>query len=224
MYSSIDNYQTRPAGASRGMRTRHYPIFVEGENMKRFLILAAVLLILIAGAIALAQGFGNPFVGMLEGYQEVPAVSTVGNADFRAELSPYGDRVNWSMTYRDLEGQITQSHIHFAQKGVNGGIVVFLCSNLGNGPVGTQMCPPSPATITGSFSSGDIGGGANAQGIAPGQYQEFLRAMRAGKTYANIHSNIWPGGEIRAQIHFQNQVFQTRGDDTPSRGEGHGGH
>lgn len=190
--------------------------------MKRFLILAALVLVLIAGAIVFAQGFGNPFVGMLDGYEEVPAVSTTGNADFRAELSPFGNRVNWTMTYRDLEGQITQSHIHFAQKAVNGGIVVFLCTNLGNGPVGTQPCPPSPATISGSFSAADVGGGAAAQGIAAGQYAEFIRAMQAGKTYANIHSNIWPGGEIRAQIHFQDQVFETRNGQ--ARGDGHEGH
>jgi hypothetical protein len=24
--------------------------------------------------------------------------------------------------------------------------------------------------------------------------------MRAGQTYVNIHSNIWPGGEVRSQI------------------------
>ncbi|HTH38593.1 MAG TPA: CHRD domain-containing protein [Pyrinomonadaceae bacterium] len=190
--------------------------------MKRFLMLAAIVLILIAGAIALAQGFGNPFVASLEGYQEVPAVSTIGNAEFRAELSPYGDRVNWSMTYLNLEGNILQSHIHFGQKSVNGGIVVFLCTNLGNGPVGTQLCPPPPATITGSFSAADVTGGAAAQGIGPGQYNELLRAMRAGKTYANIHSNIWPGGEIRSQIAMQSQLTQVRGDQ--SRGEDHGGH
>ena len=189
--------------------------------MKRFLILAAVVLILIAGAIAIAQGFGNPFVGMLHGYEEVPAVSTVGNAEFRAELSPYGDRVNWSLTYRDLEGTITQSHIHFAQKGVNGGIVVFLCTNLGNGPAGTQLCPPPQATITGSFSNADVGGGAAAQGIAAGQYGELLRAMRAGKTYANIHSHSWPGGEVRSQIVLQNQLVEVRNGQ--ARGEAHEG-
>ena len=31
-----------------------------------------------------------------------------------------------------------QAHIHFAQRGVNGGITVFLCTNLGNGPTGIR--------------------------------------------------------------------------------------
>ena len=32
---------------------------------------------------------------------------------------------------------------------VNGGISFFLCSNLGNGPAGTQACPAGPAELTG---------------------------------------------------------------------------
>lgn len=168
--------------------------------MKKYLILAAVVVALGAGAFVLAQGLFPPFLANLSSYEEVPAVSSVGNAEFRAEISPYGNQVNWELTYRGLEGNITQSHIHFGQRGVNGGIVVFLCTNLGNGPAGTQACPASPATIRGSFSAGDVGGGAAAQGIAAGEYAELLRAMRAGTTYANIHSTIWPGGEVRSQI------------------------
>jgi hypothetical protein len=41
---------------------------------------------------------------------------------------------------------------------------------------------------------------ARTQGIDTGEYQELVRAIDAGKTYANIHSTTWPGGEIRAQL------------------------
>ena len=41
---------------------------------------------------------------------------------------------------------------------------------------------------------------ARTQGIDTGEYQELVRAIDAGKTYANIHSTKWPGGEIRAQL------------------------
>lgn len=168
--------------------------------MKRILILAIVVVVLGGGAFILAQGFLGSFSAHLIGYEEVPAVSTTGNASFRAELSPYGNQVNWELTYLSLEGNITQSHIHFGQRGVNGGIVVFLCTNLGNGPAGTQPCPPPPATIRGTFTATDVVGGATLQGIAPGEYAEVLRAMNAGATYVNIHSTLWAGGEVRSQI------------------------
>lgn len=195
--------------------------------MKKYLILALIIVALGAGAFVIAQGFFPPFQANLIGYEEVPAVSTNGNAEFKAELSPYGNQVNWELTYRVLEGNITQSHIHFGQRGVNGGIVVFLCSNLGNGPAGTQSCPPPPATIRGTFTASDVGGGAAAQGIAAGEYSELLRAMRAGTTYANIHTNIWPGGEVRSQIVMPNTATLPR-EEFPQQFEaphsGHTGH
>lgn len=197
--------------------------------MKKYLILAAVIVALGAGALVLAQGFFPSFQASLISYEEVPAVSSVGNAEFRAEPSPYGNQINWELTYRGLEGNITQSHIHFGQRGVNGGIVVFLCSNLGNGPAGTQACPPSPATIRGTFSSTDVGAGAAAQGIAAGEYGELLRAMRAGTTYVNVHSTIWPGGEVRSQISMPAQVTIIRDGNEQRAAEnvdhsGHAGH
>lgn len=167
--------------------------------MKRILIVAAIVIVL-GGALAMAQGFFGAFNGTLIGYEEVPAVSTTGNATFRSELSPFGNTMNWELTYLSLEGNITQAHIHLGQKGVNGGIMVFLCSNLGNGPAGTQPCPAPPANIRGTFSATDVIGGAAAQGVAVGEYAEVLRAMRSGVTYVNIHSSIWPGGEVRSQI------------------------
>ena len=39
-----------------------------------------------------------------------------------------------------------------------------------------------------------------AQGLAAGEFDELVRALRAGVTYANVHSSTSPGGEIRGQI------------------------
>ena len=38
------------------------------------------------------------------------------------------------------------------------------------------------------------------QGISAGEFDEFVRAIRAGATYANVHSTAFPPGEIRGQI------------------------
>jgi hypothetical protein len=144
---------------------------------------------------------GSKRIGaQLIGFKEVPAVSTTGSAEFRAEIDKHDNAIDWELRYKDLEGEVQQAHIHFAQRGVNGAIVVFLCTNLGNGPAGTQVCPPSPATLTGKIVAADMVNTAAGQGIAAGEFDELLRAIRAGKTYVNVHSAIWPGGEIRGQI------------------------
>ena len=92
-----------------------------------------------------------------------------------------------------------QSHIHFGARATTGGISVFLCTNLGNGPAGTPACPIPEGTVSGTLDADDVVGPAG-QGIAPGEFAELLDAIRAGYTYANVHSQARPAGEIRAQI------------------------
>jgi CHRD domain-containing protein len=167
------------------------------KGMFAALAVAAVALGVAAYGLAAGSGF-NHVSATLSGYQEVPSISSTGTADFTADVAKDGQSVAWQMTYSGMEGNVLQSHIHFGQRSVNGGISVFLCTNLGNGPAGTQACPQQ-GTISGTFGPSDVIGPA-AQGIAAGQWDELLNAIDAGKAYANIHSSIWPGGEIRAQL------------------------
>ena len=95
--------------------------------------------------------------------------------------------------------------IHFENRTNNGNIVVFLCTNLGNGPAGTQACPAAGGTISGTITAANIGAGAAGQGIAAGEFDEFVRALRSGATYVNVHSVGRPGGEIRAQLDDNNR-------------------
>jgi hypothetical protein len=159
---------------------------------------SAVTALGVAGAVALAQG-GRDFKERLTGYQEVPAVSTSGKGTFRASIRSGGSEIRYRLTYAGLEAKPLQAHIHLGQRAVNGGISVFLCDNTGGGPAGTQPCPDPPATVQGTLRPADVIGPA-VQGIAPGEFGELVRAIRAGATYANVHSEKFPGGEIRAQL------------------------
>src|SRR5918998_718673 len=92
--------------------------------------MAAVALLLAAGAgAAWANGLESWWAGMT-GLQETPAVSTVASADFQAQVSADGNSGSYTLTYKELEGIVTQSHIHFGAKNTNGGISVCLCSTL----------------------------------------------------------------------------------------------
>jgi len=170
-------------------------------NRRRLQLVLATGIVMLLGAVgvAAAGGGGSPLKETLTGYEEVPAVSSAGSGKFEARISRFSDRIDYRLSYADLEGQVLQSHIHLGQEAVNGGISVFLCSNLGNGPAGTQACPPPPATITGTIEPEDVIGPAG-QGLAAGEFDELVDAIRANVTYVNVHSDKHPGGEIRAQL------------------------
>ena len=156
----------------------------------------AVIGVLTAPAVAAADDF---LWAKMTPLQEVPVCSSVGSGNFLAKISDDKTAVDYELTYV-LEGTVTQGHIHLAQVFASGGISVWLCQTSSN-PDPTDfspICPPS-GTVTGTFTSANVIGPAG-QGIAAGEFAELLRAMRHGLTYANVHSTICPGGEVRGQI------------------------
>ena len=162
-------------------------------------VVAAMVIVL--GAAAMVASAATRFVvrTTLSGYMEVPAISTTAHGTFRAEITT-GNKIKYRLRYSDVEGvSITQAHIHFGQKDVNGGVTVFLCSNLGNGPAGTPPCPAA-GLVEGTLTRDDVVGGAAAQGIDAGEFGELRRAIRRGFAYVNIHSETYPGGEARGQL------------------------
>jgi CHRD domain-containing protein len=174
---------------------------LEVKAMRRLGTSIAVIALASASTVAFAQGGFKAISEVLTGYEETPSsVSTTGNGTFTARISNDESRIDWQLSYSDLEGSVQQAHIHFGQKAVTGPISVFLCTNLGNGPTGTQPCPAPPATISGTIVAADVTNLAAERGISTGELDELILAIRAGATYVNVHSTTWPGGEIRSQI------------------------
>ncbi len=105
-------------------------------------------------------------------------------------------RIEYGLTYENLRAAVTQAHIHFAQKNVNGGIVAFLCSNLApalaDQPAGPPPCPTPGGTVTGTVTAAQGINRAAAQGIATGELARLIQAIRGGVPYANVHSTLFP--------------------------------
>jgi hypothetical protein len=171
------------------------------------LLAAAVGGVLLVAAAATAtvanageDGDSSSIRERLSGYQEDPlTLSTTGTGRFVATGDTAAQQISYRLSYAALEGSVLQAHIHLGQRAQSGGISVFLCTNLGNGPAGTQACPAAPATITGVLRPADVVGPAG-QGITAGQFAELVKAIRSEVTYVNVHSTLYPGGEIRAQL------------------------
>jgi hypothetical protein len=132
----------------------------------------------------------------LEGFQEIPAVSSTGEGKFRARIHDETGEIEFELNYSGLQNDVFASHIHFAQKGVIGAIVIHLC-----GTGGKPACPgPRSGTVKGTLTAADVVA-VPTQGIAAGEIDEVIEAIRAGKAYVNVHSLPNHGtGEIRAQL------------------------
>ena len=133
------------------------------------------------------------------------AVSTAASGKFVAEVDEQDQKIHYKLSYKDLEGDVTQSHIHFGQRHTPGGIVVWLCQTTGTPApaavaASTPDCGgPKESTVEGTITPAQVLT-VTGQGIAAGEFDELVHAIRAGVTYANVHSTLFPPGEVRGQI------------------------
>lgn len=160
----------------------------------RFTVAAAALSFLAAAyAVADPPGKGKHFHARLDGGQETPAISTAGTGEFTADLNEARTELSFELKFSGLSSNATAAHIHIGQFDVPGGIVIFLCGGI------KPACPASGGTVTGTVSASDVLA-LPAQGIAAGDFDKVITAMREGLTYANVHTTNFPAGEIRGQI------------------------
>jgi len=162
----------------------------------------AILAVAVGSATAHDRKKEEVFVASLAGTHEAPtSLSTPARGSFRAVIDEEAGTLTYRLSYEGFvaPGTVTQAHIHFGERHLVGGVSVFLCSNLGNGPAGTPACPLEGGVVTGTLDSASVIGPAG-QGIAIGEFAELIRAIRAGAGYANVHSGAFPAGEIRGQL------------------------
>jgi len=160
--------------------------------LPRSTVLGSVVVLLV---MATAPAFAELRTATLRGFEEVPAISTRATGLFATFIADDAGSLAWSLIYTDLEGgTVTAAHIHIGQPAVAAGIVIHFC-----GTGGKPACPAPPATLTGTATSADVVA-LPAQGIAPGEIAEVVRAIREGKAYVNVHTSTYPTGEIRGQI------------------------
>jgi hypothetical protein len=169
-------------------------------------IAVALALVIAGGGRLVADGSGHDdgikVKTRLSGLNEPPAVFTGARGEFEANIAKDGSGFEYTLTYDNLAGNVTMSHIHIGQPLVNGGIAIWLCQTATNvSPIATTpQCPgPNSGTVNGVITAADVIGPAG-QGISPQELETVFRAMLRGFAYVNVHSSTSPSGEIRGQL------------------------
>lgn len=113
---------------------------------------------------------------MLNGAQEVPAVSTNAYGVATFGLSKTFDQITFDIVADGLSGPITGAHLHNGALGAAGGVAVDLSSS-----------------ISGNRITGTISGAAVTNTL--------ITNILTGDIYINVHTAANPGGEIRGQVY-----------------------
>jgi hypothetical protein len=187
---------------------------------------------LTAAAFAAAVAFSashvcaQEFTAHLTGFQELGSAPTAttfptgailsdGTGTAKLDLDRKSGTIAYTLTYSNvgttppLTGTVTQAHIHFGKSRVEGGILVFFCSNLGNAPAGTPTCPLNSGTVTGTWTKASVLG-IPGQNVNAGDFDALTDALTSNTAYANIHQTALPAGEIRGQIRSKEEEEHQR--------------
>ena len=156
--------------------------------MKRQLLVLSVALAMAGVSCSKGTDDAEVFQATLAGANEVPARSTAASGAMGFVVR--GNRVDYSIEVHGL-GAITGAHVHSAAAGVNGPIRIALFPGPGANATSNPLTGVDGQLYEGSFEASDV------VGIT---YDQLIAEMRAGTAYGNVHTTVFPGGEIRGQV------------------------
>jgi hypothetical protein len=149
---------------------------------------------------------GEEFHADLAGFNEIGALNsetgaifTEGTGTLDLKLDRANETLTFTLKFKNLSAPVTQSHIHFGKVHVAGAVMVFFCSNLATAPAGTQPCPASGGTVTGTLTAANVLEIAG-QNVTAGDFNALVQALLTDTAYANVHTTNFPAGEIRGQV------------------------
>ena len=113
--------------------------------------------------------------GSASGAKEIPTNTTTGSATLTGSYNKRTNSLNYVITWTGLTGNVTAAHFH--------------------GPASTTetASPMLDITIGANGTSGTTTGSATVT-------DAFETALLDGKIYYNLHTTLYPNGEVRSQV------------------------
>lgn len=152
----------------------------------RLLVAAVLVAATLLPAAVSAQTLTSQWAAALSGANEVPANTSATRGTFTATIDEAANTITWSLSVPSITNA-TAAHVHTGQAGINGPVIL----NLFAAPAGS---PAQTVNVSGTSKGSDL------VGPLQGNFQEFIRAVKGGTIYVNVHTTALPGGEIRSQV------------------------
>lgn len=132
-----------------------------------------------------AQGTEQKFIAKLFGKDEVPPNGSPSTGFAWVKIAD--DKIQYEVNVTDMD-KVDAAHIHFAEAGKNGPVVLTLFKG---GPTEQVNGTVGEANVT----------AANLEGPMKGKsVMDLVTAIKNGTTYVNVHTTDFPNGEIRGQL------------------------
>ncbi len=113
------------------------------------------------------------------------ATNSNGNGTATVAYTAANNDFTYNLSWANLTGSATMAHIHLGAPGVDGPILIpFFMSTM-----------PGTDTLTGTLTQADV---TPANGIST--IAQVAQAIEAGNAYVNIHTVLYPAGELRGQL------------------------
>ncbi len=140
------------------------------------------------GASAVVQAVEIDLYANLSGANSVPANGSLSTATAEMTYDDATMTLTWDISevLPFFDTGVNFAHFHGpASPDMNAAVQVWICSNVGGGPVGTPLCGGAGEAFAAGMAT-----------LTMDQADELL----AGQWYINIHTQEFPGGEIRGQV------------------------
>lgn len=152
---------------------------------------------------SLAQASVIHYQATLTGGAEAPPNLSPGQGTADVYIDDVAQTMLLNVSFWDLLGGVTAAHIHGATAVANTGTagVATQTPTFTGFPSGVSFGTYShlfDLTLASSFSAGFLN---NNGGTPASAAVAFLNALKDEKAYLNVHTNRFPGGEIRGFLH-----------------------
>jgi hypothetical protein len=147
--------------------------------------IVAILAAALASASVVAAG-ELPFVGHLQGSQEVPPVVSSASGTALVTVNDARTEIAFELQVEGIDlATTTAAHIHVAVPGVNGPVIFSLSAG------------PITSPLSGTLTEADL---VPHPEVGVSTFADAIAKLLAGAAYVNVHSAANPGGEIRGQL------------------------
>ncbi|MEQ6342811.1 MAG: CHRD domain-containing protein [Gammaproteobacteria bacterium] len=177
------------------------------NRLSSVVVVTAFLLLTSMPSFAHTVPGGTEFAADLSGGQEVTTVSVVG-ADGKTPVAIVNGpvatgafgmvHVKLAQDRQSLEFRLHASnfgtpvlaaHIHLGPKGANGPVLITLFSRASQGDF--------PGMLSGVLTAANV---EAKPGLGVNTLEDVINNIFWGNAYVNVHSQTFPGGEIRGQL------------------------